>query len=203
MPLWVVDRRGRSREREQALATPGVEVLRVPRPRRPARSWRGAEAAGRARDHPAHGRGRADPVAAAFVAGGSGGRGAVCSARPTTIGADGIDALDGLPLAALTQLAAAASSSAARRSAADTVETVRAGAEMFTGIVTDIGEVVAVEPRAEGLARLKIACALRSRHRSPSAPRSPAAACASPRSRAAGTATAPGSRSMPPPRRCA
>jgi riboflavin synthase len=29
---------------------------------------------------------------------------------------------------------------------------------MFTGIVTDSGEVVAVEPRAEGLARLKIAC---------------------------------------------
>ena len=29
---------------------------------------------------------------------------------------------------------------------------------MFTGIVTDVGEVVAVEPRAEGLSRLKIAC---------------------------------------------
>ena len=29
---------------------------------------------------------------------------------------------------------------------------------MFTGIVTDTGEVVAVEPRAQGLARLKIAC---------------------------------------------
>jgi riboflavin synthase len=29
---------------------------------------------------------------------------------------------------------------------------------VFTGIVTDIGEVVAVEPRAEGLARLRIAC---------------------------------------------
>jgi riboflavin synthase len=29
---------------------------------------------------------------------------------------------------------------------------------MFTGIVTDIGEVAAVEPRAEGLTRLKIAC---------------------------------------------
>ncbi len=29
---------------------------------------------------------------------------------------------------------------------------------MFTGIVTDIGEVVAVTPRAEGLRRLKIAC---------------------------------------------
>jgi riboflavin synthase len=29
---------------------------------------------------------------------------------------------------------------------------------MFTGIVTDIGEVLAVEPRAEGLVRLKIAC---------------------------------------------
>jgi riboflavin synthase len=29
---------------------------------------------------------------------------------------------------------------------------------MFTGIVTDTAEVVAVEPRAEGLARLRIAC---------------------------------------------
>jgi riboflavin synthase len=29
---------------------------------------------------------------------------------------------------------------------------------MFTGIITDVGEVVGVEPRAEGLARLKIAC---------------------------------------------
>ena len=29
---------------------------------------------------------------------------------------------------------------------------------MFTGIVTDIGEVVTVEPRAEGLARITIAC---------------------------------------------
>src|SRR5262245_37145051 len=29
---------------------------------------------------------------------------------------------------------------------------------MFTGIVTDIGEVIAVEPRGEGLARLRIAC---------------------------------------------
>src|SRR5262249_50455253 len=32
------------------------------------------------------------------------------------------------------------------------------GREMFTGIVTDIGEVVAVEPRAQGLVRLRIAC---------------------------------------------
>jgi len=30
---------------------------------------------------------------------------------------------------------------------------------MFTGIVTDVGEVLAVRPRAEGLHRLKIACA--------------------------------------------
>ena len=30
---------------------------------------------------------------------------------------------------------------------------------MFTGIVTDIGEVVSVEPRAEGLRRLTVACA--------------------------------------------
>jgi riboflavin synthase len=30
---------------------------------------------------------------------------------------------------------------------------------MFTGIVTDVGEVLGVEPRAEGLSRLTIACA--------------------------------------------
>ena len=30
---------------------------------------------------------------------------------------------------------------------------------MFTGITTDVGEVIAVEPKAEGLRRLKIACA--------------------------------------------
>jgi riboflavin synthase len=30
---------------------------------------------------------------------------------------------------------------------------------MFTGITTDVGEVIAAEPRAEGLRRLKIACA--------------------------------------------
>src|SRR6476619_6781520 len=29
---------------------------------------------------------------------------------------------------------------------------------MFTGITTDVGEVAAVEPKAEGLRRLKIAC---------------------------------------------
>ena len=30
---------------------------------------------------------------------------------------------------------------------------------MFTGITTDVGEVIAVEPKAEGLRRLKVACA--------------------------------------------
>jgi riboflavin synthase len=30
---------------------------------------------------------------------------------------------------------------------------------MFTGITTDVGEVIAVEPRAEGLRRLKVTCA--------------------------------------------
>src|SRR5215203_4438645 len=29
---------------------------------------------------------------------------------------------------------------------------------MFTGIITDIGEIIAVDPRAEGLRRLRIAC---------------------------------------------
>jgi riboflavin synthase len=32
------------------------------------------------------------------------------------------------------------------------------GRDMFTGIITDIGEVSAVEPRAQGLARLTITC---------------------------------------------
>ena len=35
---------------------------------------------------------------------------------------------------------------------------------MFTGIVTDIGEVTAVEPRAEGLTRLSIACSYDTGH---------------------------------------
>ncbi|MEI8153027.1 MAG: riboflavin synthase, partial [Hyphomicrobiales bacterium] len=30
---------------------------------------------------------------------------------------------------------------------------------MFTGITTDVGEVISVEPKAEGLRRLKVACA--------------------------------------------
>ena len=29
---------------------------------------------------------------------------------------------------------------------------------MFTGITTDVGEVIAAEPRAEGLTRLRTAC---------------------------------------------
>jgi hypothetical protein len=29
---------------------------------------------------------------------------------------------------------------------------------MFTGIVTDVGEIVSVQPQAEGLRRLEIAC---------------------------------------------
>ena len=73
---------------------------------------------------------------------------------------------------------------------------------MFTGIVTDVGEVIAVEPRAEGLKRACGSPAATIRTRSRSAPRLPAAGCASPWWRAAGTAIATGSRSMPPPRRC-
>ena len=57
----------------------------------------------------------------------------------------------------LNSITAAASPSAARQSGR--IRSRRSsGREMFTGIVTDIGEVVAVEPRARGLARLKIAC---------------------------------------------
>ncbi len=39
-----------------------------------------------------------------------------------------------------------------------TVLNVSNGSNMFTGIVTDIGEVIAMHPAGEGLHRLKIAC---------------------------------------------
>ena len=81
---------------------------------------------------------------------------AVLFRSSNVIGADGIDPLDGLPLAALTRsprLFAIGS----EMIGADSVETFD-GPDVFTGIVTDIGEVIAVEPRAEGLARLNIAC---------------------------------------------
>ena len=76
---------------------------------------------------------------------------------PNPLG-EGIDALEGLPLTALTKspkLKPIASESDRRRYSRD----IRAGLDMFTGIATDVGEVIAVEPQAEGLRRLKIACA--------------------------------------------
>ena len=62
-----------------------------------------------------------------------------------------------MPLTALTK-SPSSSRSQPSRSGADTLELLRAGVRMFTGIVTDVGEVLAVEPQAEGLRRLRIAC---------------------------------------------
>ncbi len=76
---------------------------------------------------------------------------------PKTLGADGIDALEGMPLSALT-LSPKLRLVGSEQVGADTSRDVRAEV-MFTGIVTDVGEVLGVEERAEGLRRLTIACA--------------------------------------------
>ena len=75
---------------------------------------------------------------------------------PKPLGADGIDALEGLPLdrADASRLKSVALGGGRRRYA----RTVRADAKMFTGITTDVGEVIAVRQQAEGLRRLSIAC---------------------------------------------
>ncbi len=100
-PLWVVTAEGAPREREQALVAKGAEVMRV------------AEDGGRL-DLGAvlkllAGRGitrlmvETGPIlAAAFLRAGYVDE-AVVFRSPTTIGPEGIDALDGLPLSALTQ----------------------------------------------------------------------------------------------------
>ena len=73
---------------------------------------------------------------------------------------------------------------------------------MFTGIVTDIGELVAVEPRAEGLARLKIACSYDPETIAIGASIACSGVCLTVVGRG-GTAIAPGSPSMQPRRPCA
>ena len=78
---------------------------------------------------------------------------------PKPIGADGIDALEGLPLTALTQSPEDRSRTEAVGDGYARNVRARTSNSMFTGIITDIGEVIAVRPRAEGLHRLKIACA--------------------------------------------
>ena len=73
---------------------------------------------------------------------------------------------------------------------------------MFTGIVTDVGEVVAVEPRAEGLAGSRSPAATIRDTIAIGASIACAGVCLTVVARGK-TAAAPGLRSMPPPRRCA
>ena len=122
---------------------------------------------------------------------------AVLLRSPLMIGEDGIDPLKDLPLSALTA-SHRLNRIASEGIGADTIENSRAGMTSFTGIVTDIGEVVAVERRGEGLAPLKIACGYDPD--SITARRLRAAACfLTVISRGRGGARA-GSRWMPPPR---
>ena len=67
---------------------------------------------------------------------------------PATIGAEGIDALDGVAAFRIDTVAAARA--LGERSVGDDSLDLSSGRArpMFTGIVTDIGELIAVEPRA-------------------------------------------------------
>jgi diaminohydroxyphosphoribosylaminopyrimidine deaminase/5-amino-6-(5-phosphoribosylamino)uracil reductase len=100
-PLWLIAGEGASREREQALAAAGIDVLRVPGTRD--RLDLGAVLKLLAQRGITRLMVEAGPtVAAAFVRADLVDEAAVIRS-PSAIGADGIDALEGLPLSALTQ----------------------------------------------------------------------------------------------------
>ena len=84
---------------------------------------------------------------------------------------------------------------------ADTLADVRAQV-MFTGIVTDVGEVLAVEERAEGLRRLTIACAYDPASIAIGASIACGGVCMTAVATGHAAASATRSRSMPRPRRC-
>ena len=76
---------------------------------------------------------------------------------PAAIGADGVAALDALPLTAITAVAAFRVRASESAGAGHT-DDLRASL-MFTGIVTDIGEIDSLTPTAQGqLHRLRILC---------------------------------------------
>ncbi|HEY6995780.1 MAG TPA: bifunctional diaminohydroxyphosphoribosylaminopyrimidine deaminase/5-amino-6-(5-phosphoribosylamino)uracil reductase RibD [Xanthobacteraceae bacterium] len=100
-PLWIVTGEGASREREQALAEHGVEVLRVARPA--GRLGLAAALALLAQRGLTRVMVEAGPIlAAAFVRADLVDE-ATLFRSPIAIGAVGLDALDGLPLSALTR----------------------------------------------------------------------------------------------------
>src|SRR5262249_14337449 len=76
------------------------------------------------------------------------------------------------------------------------------GREMFTGIVTDIGEVVAVEPRAQGLVGLKIACGYDADTIAVGASIACSGVCLTVVAPGQARARASGARGNPPPGRC-
>ena len=123
------------------------------RKQRPARSAPGSEDTGRAGHHAADGRRRADGCGEFRCRRIWWTKRSCCVAKNHR--RDGIDPLEGMPLDALTGQPHVAS--AARSLATDTIESfVRV--IMFTGIVTDLGEVRSVKPRAGNLHRITIFC---------------------------------------------
>ena len=197
VPLWVVTGEGASPERGQALTTQGVELLHC------------AMSGGRL-DLGAvlkllAGRGitrlmvEAGPIlATAFLAADIVDEAAVFRS-PTKIGPDGIDALDGLPLDALTR------SPRLKLIGSEAVgaDTWKRRAELRCSPASSPTSARwSRSSRGRRGSRGSRSPAATIPTRSTSAPRSPAAGCASPSSLAAGTATAAGSQSTPQPRPC-
>ena len=158
-------RRTRRRMSGTRLARPGVEVLRVD-----------ARAGGRLDLDAVLDRARrragitrllveGGPTLARRAARGrSRRRGASSSARRSSLGRRAPSpALDGLPLAAVDGMRRASARLERRQVGADHDRRSTSGAEMFTGIVTDVGEVVAQSSAQASIARFAIACGLRSR----------------------------------------
>ena len=187
-PTWVFTSRKASRHRRGNFAAEGLQGVPRRAIRRPARFRRGAEGARRRGHHPADG-GRRAERGGGFVAAGLVDEVALVYAEKL-IGADGIDPLDGMALdainghlrangneplerryseptsAMLANRAHRACGSKGGRQRFDSwLDALRHEARgrdaMFTGIVTDMGEVRSVKPRADNLHRITIACAIR------------------------------------------
>ena len=147
------ERRARPRRRWRRA---GVVVLRAPERGGRSRSCGSAQAHGRARHDPPDGRGRADACGWRSSLPTSSTR-PCCFIRPWLSGRTASTRSTACRLTALTvrRFAALASETIGRRS----MRRFRAGVRpVFTGIVSDFGEVLEVNEQAEGLRRLTIAC---------------------------------------------
>ena len=155
MPVWVIAETDAPRSAEDALKAQGVEVLRVEGSRRSARPRERAQAHRPARHHAADGRRRSHACVRLCLPPISLTR-QIFFHSAKIVGSDGIDALDATAEAAT--YAAAKGGKKRNWWAPIGNNCTNAGDLMFTGIISDLGEVIDVEEKAEGLRRLRIAC---------------------------------------------